>query len=75
MHELVNEMTHDIPDQRPSIEGVIERLLSIRKSLNVFKLRTPLISKQKSTIFSPLKQAARAGTRSLLSHKAAIPEP
>jgi hypothetical protein len=77
MQDLVDEMTHINPAMRPLIEDVVARFSHIRKCLNGFKLRSPLISKHKPslfTIFSHAKQAVLS-LQYIFSRKAAVPEP
>ena len=76
MQDLVNEMTHVNPAKRPLIEDVLAKIFRIRKSLSEFKLRSPLVSKEKPslfTIFSRAKQALLT-VQYIFSRKAAIPE-
>jgi hypothetical protein len=76
MQDLVNEMTHINPVKRPLIEDVVTKFSYIRRSLSEFKLRSPLTSKHKPslfTIFRRAKQALRT-LQYVLSCKAAIPE-
>ncbi|KAH9045928.1 kinase-like domain-containing protein [Lactarius deliciosus] len=60
MRELVDSMTNEIPERRPTIEAVIERFDHIRDSLSTTKLRS-LIS---------LKKDPRLFTASLSYHRA-----
>ncbi|KAH9985000.1 kinase-like domain-containing protein [Russula vinacea] len=77
MQDLVDEMTHVNPAKRPLIEDVLAKFFRIRKFLSEFKLRSPLVSKEKPslfTIFSRAKQALLT-VQYIFSRKAAIPEP
>ena len=77
MQGLVDEMTHINPAKRPLIEDVVAKFSVLRKSLSEFKLRSPLVSKQKPcllTIFRCTKQALLT-VQYVLSRKAAVPEP
>ena len=77
MQELVTKMTHINPLKRPLIEDVVTKFSYIRKSLSGFKLRSPLVSKHKPslfTIFCRTKQALLT-LQYILSCKATIPEP
>ena len=77
MQNLVDEMTHINPAKRPLIEDVLAKFSHIRKSLSGFKLRSPLVSREKPslfTIFSRAKQASLT-VQYIFSRKAAIPEP
>jgi hypothetical protein len=77
MQDLVNEMTHVNPVKRPLIEDVVAKFSYIRKSLSEFKLRSPLVSKQKPSSFTIFRRAKQAllTLQYILSYKAAIPEP
>lgn len=77
MQDLVNEMTHINPVKRPLIEDVVAKFSYIRKSLSGLKLRSPLVSEHKPslfTIFHRVKQNLLT-LQYILSCKAAIPEP
>ena len=77
MQELVDAMTDESPEQRPTIEEVIERAGQIRDSLSSFKLRS-LISVKKdprlSTAFRHVRQLVRSAHYVVLG-KVAIPVP
>ncbi|KAH8982637.1 kinase-like domain-containing protein [Lactarius hatsudake] len=77
MRELVDSMTDEIPERRPTIEAVIERFDHIRDSLSTTKLRG-LISLKKDprlfTAFRRLRQFIRTAHYIVLK-KAAIPIP
>jgi len=75
--ELVDKMTDESPEKRPTIEEVIERFGHIRNSLSNIKLRS-LISLKKDprlfTAFRHVRQLIRTG-RYIVLNKAAIPTP
>ena len=77
MQELVNAMTDDSPEQRPTIEEVIERFSRIREPLSSIKLRS-FISVKKDprlfTAFRHVRQLIRTA-RYIVLRKAAIPTP
>ena len=76
MQDLVDEMTHINPAKRPLIEDVVATFSDILKSLSGFKLRSPLVSKHKTslfTIFCRAKQTLLA-LQYIFSRKAAVPE-
>ena len=77
MQELVNAMTDDSPEHRPTIEQVIERFSRIRESLSSMKLRS-FISVKKDprlfTAFRHVRQLIRTA-RYIVLRKAAIPTP
>ena len=77
MQDLVNEMTHINPVKRPLIEDVVARFSYIRKSLSGSKLRSPLVSKHKPSLFAIFCSAKQAllTLQYILSCKSAIPEP
>lgn len=77
MQDLVNEMTHTDPVKRPLIEDVVARFSYIRKSLSECKLRSPLISKHKPSLFTIFCRAKQAQLtlQYILSCKGAVPEP
>lgn len=76
MQDLINEMTHDNPAQRPSIEEVVAKFSRIQKSLSGFKLRSTIIAKHDSILNSMFRRAGQAlrTFRYICSRKAAIPE-
>jgi hypothetical protein len=76
MQDLIAEMTHMDPAKRPLIEEVVAKFSRIRQSLNGFKLRSPIISKHKPSLFSMFQRAKQAlrTVRYIFSHKAAIPD-
>jgi hypothetical protein len=77
MQDLVNEMTYINPVKRPLIEDVVAKFSYIRNSLSEFKLRSPLISKSKPSLFTIFRRAKQAllTLQYILSCKAAIPKP
>jgi hypothetical protein len=76
MQDLIAEMTHINPEKRPLIEDVVAKFSSIRESLSRFKLRSPIISKQKPSLFSMFQRAKQAlrTVQYIFSHNAAIPD-
>lgn len=77
MQDLVNDMTHINPVKRPSIEDVVAEFSYIRNSLSESKLRSPLVSKRKPSLFTVFRRAKQAllTIQYIFSRKAAIPEP
>ena len=77
MQDLVEEMTQDDPAERLLIEDVVEEFSNIRKSLSGFKLRSPLISNNRYSLFSIIRCTRQAllTVQYIYSQKAAIPEP
>ena len=77
MQDLVNEMTHINPTKRPSIEDVLAKFAHIRKSLSGFKLRSPLESERKPSLFTIFRRAKQAllTVQYIFSRQAAVPEP
>ena len=77
MKDLVEEMTQDDPAERLSIEDVVEIFSKIRKSLSGFKLRSPLISNNRFSLFSIIRRTRQAllTVQYIVLQKAAIPEP
>jgi len=77
MQDLVNEMTHTNPVKRPLIEDIVAKFSYMRKSLSECKLRSPLISKHKPSLFTIFCRAKQAQLtlQYILSRKGAIPEP
>ena len=77
MQDLVVAMTDESPEQRPTIEEVIERFGQIRDSLGPLKLRS-FISVKKDprlfTAFRHVRQLVRTAYYVVLG-KAAIPVP
>jgi len=75
MSELVNSMTDESPAMRPRIEEVIEKFDSIRSSLSIFKLRSPITSKKDHALFAAYRHV-RQLTRTfayVIYRKPAIP--
>ena len=60
MQDLVDEMTRVNPANRPLIEDVVARFSHIRKYLSGFKLRSPLVSKEKPSLFTIFGRAKQA---------------
>jgi len=50
-------MTHFNPSNRPLIEDVVAKFSHIRRSLSGFKLRSPLVSKHKPSVFTVFRRA------------------
>jgi hypothetical protein len=77
MQDVVDEMTHVNPAKRPLIEDVVAKFSHIRRSLTGFKLRSPLVSKHKPSLFTIFRRAEQAlvTLQYLFLCKAAIPEP
>ena len=77
MQELIDAMTDESPEQRPTVEEVIERFGQIRDSLSSFKLRS-FISVKKDprlfTAFRHVRQFVRTVHYVVLG-KVAIPVP
>ena len=65
MKELVDAMTDENPEIRPTIEEVIKKFDEIRSSLSIVKLRSPIISKKDPSIFAIFRHA-RQLTRTFL---------
>lgn len=77
MQTLVDVMTDENPEKRPTIEQVIERFDHIRISLSNFKLRSPISLKKDPRLFTAfrhVRQLIRTG-RYIVLKKAAIPIP
>ena len=77
MRELVDAMTDENPEKRPTIEEIVEMFDSICCSLSTVKLRSPITSKNGPTIFTILRQATQL-TRTILyiiQRRPAIPVP
>jgi hypothetical protein len=77
MQDLVDEMTHINPAKRPLIEDVVAKFTHIRKSLSGFKLRSPLVSERKPSLFTIFRRAKQAllTVQYIFSSQAAVPEP
>jgi hypothetical protein len=77
MEDLINSMTQEEPARRPQIEEVLEKFTSIRRSLRVAKLRSPIISRKALKLFGVIKRA-RHSVRTveyIVSGRPAIPDP
>ena len=76
MQDLIGVMTHTNPSKRPSIEEVVAMFSRVQESLSGFKLRSTIIAKHDSVLFSMFCRARQAlrTVRYICSHKAAIPE-
>jgi hypothetical protein len=68
MQDLIAEMTHVNPEKRPSIEDVMAKFSRVHKSLSGFKLGSPIIYKQPSSVVECAKQALHI-VRYMLSYK------
>ena len=60
MQDLIDEMTHLDPEKRPSIDDVVAQFSHVRESLSEFKLRSPIISKNKPSLFAVFRHAQQA---------------
>ncbi|KAH9046363.1 hypothetical protein EDB83DRAFT_2404785 [Lactarius deliciosus] len=77
MQGLVDEMTDESPERRPTIEGVIKRFDHIRSSLSTIKLRSLISLKKDPRLFTAsrhVRQLIRTA-RYIVLKKAAIPIP
>jgi len=77
MKELVEAMTDENPEKRPTIEEVVEKFDRIRSSLSVIKLRSPITSKNGYillTVFRHALQLTRTA-RYIIHRRPAIPVP
>ena len=76
MQDLVDEMTQINPAKRPLIEDVVAIFSDIVKSLSGFKLRSPLVSKHKTDLFTTFCRAKQAllNLQYIFSRKVAVPE-
>ena len=74
MEGLVAEMTDINPTRRPPIEDVVAKFSCIRESLSESKLRSPMTSKRKPSLFSMFQRAKQAlrSVRYIFSQKAVI---
>ena len=74
---LVHSMTLEDPVKRPRIEEVVERFSLIRKSLSASKLRSPIKSRNDSSIITAFRYTSQAirTVRYIISQKPAIPDP
>lgn len=77
MQELVEAMTDESPERRPTIEEIIDRFGHIRDSLSIIKLRSPISLKKDPRLFTAfrhVRQLIRTARYTVLK-KAAIPIP
>jgi len=76
MQDLIDEMTHPDPEKRPLIDDVVAQFSHVRESLSEFKLRSPIISKNKPSLFAVFRHAQQAllTLQYIFSRKAAIPD-
>ncbi|KAH9169624.1 kinase-like domain-containing protein [Lactarius sanguifluus] len=77
MQGLVDEMTDESPERRPTIEGVIKGFDHIRSSLSTIKLRSLISLKKDPRLFTAsrhVRQLIRTA-RYIVLKKAAIPIP
>jgi serine/threonine protein kinase len=61
MKELVEAMTHENPEMRPTIEEVVEKFNQIRRSLSTIKLRSPITLKKHPMLFTVFWYAVQLG--------------
>jgi len=61
MKELVEAMTHENPEMRPTIEEVVETFNHIRRSLSTIKLRSPITLKKHPMLFTVFWYAVQLG--------------
>ena len=75
MEGLVDAMTDDDPEKRPTVEDVISRFSPIRDSLNKIKLRTFIAAKRDPSLFTACRHTRQfiRTAKYALSRKAAIP--
>jgi hypothetical protein len=75
MEGLVDAMTDESPEKRPTIEEVISRFSLIQNSLNKIKLRTFITAKRDPSLFTVCRHTRQVirTARYALSRKAAIP--
>jgi len=75
MNGLVDAMTDESPEKRPTIEDVISRFSRIRNSLNRVKLRTFITAKKDPSLFTACRHTRQVirTAQYALSRKAAIP--
>ena len=76
MQDLIDEMTDLDPEKRPSIDDVVAQFSHVRESLSEFKLRSPIISKHKPSLFAVFRHAQQAllTLQYIFTQKAAIPD-
>ncbi len=77
MQELVDSMTDENPEKRPTIEQVIERFGFIRGSLSTIKLRGFITQKKDPSLFTAFRHVRQLirTARYIVLRKAAIPIP
>ncbi|KAI0274576.1 hypothetical protein BGY98DRAFT_992681 [Russula aff. rugulosa BPL654] len=72
MQDLVDEMTHVNPAERPTIEDVVTRFSCIRESQEPFKLCSRIVSKHR--LFTVFRHVKKACSSFCFSRRAAIPD-
>jgi hypothetical protein len=77
MQDLVDAMTDESPEQRPTIEQVIEGLATFVISLSSIKLRSFISVKKDPRLFTAFRHARQLlrTARYIVLKKAAIPIP
>jgi hypothetical protein len=77
MKELVDTMTNDTPEMRPTIEEVVEKFDRIRGSLSEIKLRSPITRKNGPILFAVFWHAVQLTrtARYIIHQRPAIPVP
>ena len=77
IEELVDAMRNDRPTERPTIEEVVEKFDSIRRSLSPVKLRSPITSKEDPMIFTMFRHAIQLARtlRYVIQRRPAVPVP
>jgi hypothetical protein len=76
MQDLVDEMTHVNPADRPTIEDVVTKFSCIRESQEPFKLCSRIVSKHRLGLFTVFRHVKKAMFTLLyaFSRKTAVPE-
>ena len=76
MQDLVDEMTHVNPAERPTIEDVVTKFSCIRESQAPFKLCSRIVSKHRLNLFIVFRHLKKAMLTLLHAFppKATIPE-
>lgn len=76
MQDLVDEMTHVNPAERPTIEDVVMKFSCIRESQEPFKLCSRIVSKHRLTLLTVFCNVKKAMFTLLyaFSRKGAPPE-
>ena len=76
MQDLVDEMAQINPAKRPLIEDVVAIFSDIVKSVSGFKLRSPLVSKHRTGLFTTFRRAKQTllNLQYIFSRKAAATE-